>query len=336
MPLYNSIKFVVNVILVILIGIILGWFYREYKIKKLNHRLGKYSIKAKKSYHKSLFDQIIGFYNNLENIIIKRLSKSKKIVEYSKNYDKYIDKRKSKLTGMNTLAFKIICSFVSLLIIFISTNFQNDNFDILSIVLALIFGYLLPDLLLISQKYVVKKEMENDLLQAITIMNNSFKSGRSIMQTINIVGDELEGPLKNEFKQMVVDLNYGLTIEDVFKRLEERVKIDDVKYISTSLSILNKTGGNIVKVFGSIEKTFFNNKKLDEELKNLSSQSKFLYHILELIPIIFVLIIYILDPSYFNPLFNNILGIIIIILVLLIYISYIFIVCKLINIKEYL
>ena len=64
-------------------------------------------------------------------------------------------------------------------------------------------------------------------------------------------------------KKMYEDLEYGLEIEAVFKRFSLRVDLKEVKYITTSLTILNKTGGNIVDVFSSIEKTVFNNKKLD-------------------------------------------------------------------------
>ena len=50
------------------------------------------------------------------------------------------------------------------------------------------------------------------------------------------------------------DIEYGLEIEEVFKRFNERVDLAEVKYITTSLTILNKTGGNIIDVFSSIEK----------------------------------------------------------------------------------
>ena len=172
-------------------------------------------------------------------------------------------------------------------------------------------------------------------LKAITIMNNCFKSGRSIIQTIQIVGDEIEGPLKKEFIKMHEDLSYGLELEVVFERFNKRVNLKEVKYITTSLNILNKTGGNIVDVFSSIEKTVFNNKKLEDELKNLSAASKALYRILSIIPIIFIFIIYILDPTYFMPLFTNPIGILILTMIITIYIAYIIIVKKIIRIKEY-
>ena len=52
----------------------------------------------------------------------------------------------------------------------------------------------------------VKCKMENDLLQAIIIMNNAFKSGYSIMQAIYLVYTEMEGPISIEFKKMYMDI----------------------------------------------------------------------------------------------------------------------------------
>ena len=190
----------------------------------------------------------------------------------------------------------------------------------------------------LSQKYQENPNLnqrENDLLKAITIMNNSFKSGRSIMQSIELVSSELDSPLGLEFKKMYVDLNYGLSLDVVFKRFEERVKVNDAKYITTSLTILNETGGNIVKVFESVEKTFFNNKKLKDELNNLTAASKFLYYVLLFIPIVFIIFIYLLDNTYFNPLFNSSLGILIVITCLILYITYIIVIKRIMKMGDY-
>ena len=335
MSFYGSIKVIVNVVIIIIVGIIIWWFYKERHVNNLDKRLGKYSIKSRKNVEHSLFDYINDYYNNIQNKLIKILSKSSFLSDYSKKYEKYIDRHKNKdLNPMTYIAAKFICALLILILVVVTDAIQNASVNFLELVIGFLVGFYILDIILIVRKALIKKTIENDLLQAITIMNNSFKSGRSIVQTIEIVSEELDGPLKLEFQQMVKDLDYGLTLENVFERLEERVKIEELKYISTSLSILNKTGGNIVKVFSSIEKTFFNNRKLDEELKNLTASSNFLYRVLTFIPIIFAAVIYILDPGYFNPLFTNVLGYFILGIVILLYITYIFVVKKIVNIKE--
>lgn len=64
--------------------------------------------------------------------------------------------------------------------------------------------------------YVKKKQIEQDLLNAIIIMNNAFRSGRSTMQAIEIVSKELKGPIAQEFKKMHLEISYGLSLDVVF------------------------------------------------------------------------------------------------------------------------
>ena len=71
-----------------------------------------------------------------------------------------------------------------------------------------------------------------------------------------------------EFDIIAKDLNYGLDLTTVFSRFYDRVKVDEIKYITSSLSLLNKTGGNIVSVFNMIEKHFYD-KTADEKYQGI-------------------------------------------------------------------
>ena len=154
-------------------------------------------------------------------------------------------------------------------------------------------------------------------------MNNAFKSGKSTLQALKIASLELPEPISDEFKKMYLDMKYGLSIDTVFDRFAKRVNLEEAVYVSSSLTILNKTGGNIVEVFSSIERTLFDKKKLNEELKNISASPNMIVKVLFIIPIVFTLIIYILNPSYFAPLFSSTLGYMIIGIIVLMFIIYI-------------
>ena len=334
MSFYDSIRLIVNIFLVIMIIVVLLWFFLEHKKSKLDKRLKKYTI-IKENNDNSLFDVITNLFINWRSSISKVLEKSKYLQKYSLKYEKFIDKKKSKMTKMDYVSTKFFLSFLAIVILIISDVLQNNHMTFLQLIVAFSLGFFSLDIFLIGRRKYVKYLMENDLLKAITIMNNSFKSGRSIYETIEIVKDEIDGPLKEEFNLMHQDLKYGLELESVFKRFEGRVNLPEVTYITTSLTILNKTGGNIVSVFSSIEKTVFNNKKLKDELNNMSAVSKALYRILVVVPVVFSLVIYFLDPTYFIPLFKTTFGLIILIFIIIIYILYIVVVKRIIKLKEY-
>lgn len=331
---YNSIKLIVNFFLIMILIVVIIWFVRQIRINKLDKRVNAYTITKNKNNH-SLFDIITNYFTSFRKKTCKLLEKSSYLKKYSKKYQKYIDKRKPGMhDAMEYVATKFILSIVFIIILLVSSVIQNSSITISEIIVAATLGFFSLDLLLLSRKKLIDRRMKNDLLKAITIMNNSFKSGRSIVQTIKIVSDEIDGPLKDEFIKMYEDLSYGLEIEVVFERFNERVNLKEVKYITTSLTILNKTGGNIVDVFASIEKTVFSNKKLEDELHNLSAASLTLYRILVCVPVVFILVIYVLDGNYFMPLFTSPLGIIIICAIIILYVLYIVIVKKIIRIKE--
>lgn len=334
MSLYDSIKLIVNIILIMIVIIFVIWFLKQIRISKLNKRINIYTISSNDNRH-SLTDIIVNFITDIRKKVSKSLSRIKYIKKYSLKYEKYIDINKPGIHDpMEYVATKFILSILAIIILIISVVLQNDMLTITKIIIAFVLGFYSLDIILIGRGKMIERQMKNDLLKAITIMNNSFKSGRSIIQTIKIVSDEIDGPLKDEFEKMYDDLTYGLEIEAVFERFNNRVNMKEVKYITTSLSILNKTGGNIVDVFSSIEETVFTNKKMEDELYNLSAASRALYRILVFIPIIFTLLIYLLDSNYFNPLLSNTLGIVIIFMIIVIYVLYIIMVKKIIKVKE--
>ncbi len=335
MSLYDSIKIIVNIILIMVFIIFVIWFLKQIRINKLNKRINTYTITNVLDNRHSLFDIITKCIIGVRERFSKDLAKSTFLKKYSLKYEKYIDKKKPGIHNpMDYISLKFILSILAIFILIVSCVIQNTDIDFLKIIVASCLGFFSLDVILLSKGTIIKHQMKNDLLKAITIMNNSFKSGRSIVQTIKIVSDEIDGPLKEEFKKMYEDLSYGLEIEAVFARFNARVDLKEIKYITTSLTILNKTGGNIVDVFASIEKTVFNNKKLEDELHNLSAASKALYRILVFIPLIFTIVIYLLDSTYFMPLLSSPLGIAIIFLIVVLYILYIIIVKKIIKVKE--
>lgn len=91
------------------------------------------------------------------------------------------------------------------------------TFNSYFLLLIVVISFFIYDIYL---KILYKKRrliIENDLLSAIIIMNNAFKSGLNIMQAVDVVKNELNGPIQDEFKRISTDISYGLTLETVLK-----------------------------------------------------------------------------------------------------------------------
>ena len=117
--------------------------------------------------------------------------------------------------------------------------------------------------------------------------------------------------------------------------MEDRTGVNDIVYLTTTLSMLSKTGGNIVLVFNYLEKIFNTREKLKQELNVTVASAKLVFTIMIIIPILIfggMLLLYNNFVTLFllTPL-GNLLGM----LIILLYILYIITIQKLMKIDEY-
>ena len=80
----------------------------------------------------------------------------------------------------------------------------TTGINILAIVIDIIVGYYLLDIILKIYYKRQTKLIENELLRAIIVMNNAFKSGKSTLQALNIAAKELPEPISDEFKKCIL------------------------------------------------------------------------------------------------------------------------------------
>lgn len=329
-----NISIMIKIIIILVIFIFIVLLLKYSIAQKKERRISSYSLLPLKDNNIPLGDKIKKFYL----LLVKKNRKYLKRINYfnkkSKKYEKYIKyKHRDEIVAIDFITNKLIITLLFVLLAVLSSIFNNKGLTIISLLVNLILGYYLLDIFLFFYYKRQTKLIDNELLRAIIVMNNAFKSGKSTLQALNIAASELPEPISDEFKKMYLDMKYGLSVDAVFDRFAKRVDLEEAVYLSSSLTILNKTGGNIVEVFSSIERTLFDKKKLNEELKNISASPNMIIKVLFIIPIVFVLIIYILNPNYFKPLFESTLGYMIIGIMVLMFIIYVVLLKRIMKIE---
>ena len=318
----DIVDFLQIIIFAIIVIFIILLIRKENSLKKIR-RITYYSLEPLKDDTLSLSERIIKGYLIFVKKVRPIVSKSFFLKKISKRYDRYIKyKNRDRIKSIDFITYKFSIAVVVLILNLIAQVFGFRSFSMVSLFISFILGYFVLDILLFIYNKRENKRLSADLLRAVIVMNNAFKAGKSTLQALKIASEELPEPICDEFKKMYLDMKYGLSVDTVFDRFAKRVGIDEAVYLSSSLTILNKTGGNIVEVFSSIERTLFDRKKLDEELKNVVEAPKMVVRILFVIPIIFTGMIYILNPDYFSPLIHHPLGFIIIFIILIMFIIY--------------
>lgn len=296
-------------------------------------RVGRYAIDSIKDVELSFFDKLSILVWKIIKGLSKLFNKSKFIKKIGNKYDKYISYEDKKVKeGIDYISIKLLIGILFVIFNIFTYMFQYVKINYYVLIITFIIGFFIYDIFLKIEYQSYRRKIENDLLKAVIIMNNSFKSGRNIMQAINNVIKQLDGPIQDEFKKINLDITYGLSLDIVFDRFYERVKLDDAKYIASSLTLLNKTGGNIVNVFNSIEKSFFSRKKLRDEIKTLTASSILMFRILLILPFALIIIILMLNNTYFNVLFESTIGVFIVIFTFLLFVIYLLLVKRIMKV----
>lgn len=318
-------------IIIILLAFFVLWFKRKQRIFE---RVSKYSVQGIKQTTEGMMDYFVNGYMNILKFVVRILNNSGVAKKQGQKYNKYVTLCTLKIkNGITLIAHKIVFGFVFLIICIFSKTLLNDVITIEEGLILYLIGYFLPNLkyIILYRKYHDK--LEEDLLESVVIMNNAFKVGASPEQAIKIVGEEMNGTMQKEYKQIYAEIKFGLSINDAFTRFSERLNLKEAEYVAASLEILNETGGDVVKIFDSIEKNLFNSRKIKNEYKALTGSPKLISNFLFVLPIIFAITILMINNEYFNPLFKSSVGIILILVALALYIIYILIIKKIFRIR---
>lgn len=320
---------VIQIVLVFTVITIITLFIRMNDTIKLEKRISRYTIKeSRDKYDNSYYDKFFDKYKSFVKAQRKKITKL--FPNLVRKYDKYVTD--GEVRAADYVTHKIVISFIFVILTIVAMVIQGKLITLFQLFCNMIFGFYILDIILFIFNKFKKKQIENDMLRAIIIMNNAFKSGKSTIQAVEIASEKLPKPISLEFKRMHQEMKYGMSVDVVFDRFARRMKLEEAEYLSSSLTILNRTGGNIIAVFNSIEKTLFDKKKLEEELKNLTTVSKLLVKILLIVPIVFVLIIYLLDPNYFDPFFESSIGYMLLGIVFVLFIIYAYLLQRIVKV----
>jgi Flp pilus assembly protein TadB len=252
-----------SILLCLLVAVAI--MFKYIRFIKIQKRFERFSVSSVKENELSILDSLSLKVNKYIKIMSKVFNKSDILRKYARRHDKYTMIYDEELSSMDLISMKVIFSLLFVVICTILLALKFKIFYLYELIIPFFVGIILVDIYYFIKYKIYRNKIENDLLQAVIIMNNGFKSGNSISQAINLVATQLNGPISREFKKIYIELSYGLDLNTVFKRFADRVDLEEASYLTTSLTILNKTGGNIIKIFSAIEKSLFNKKKLRQE-----------------------------------------------------------------------
>lgn len=152
------------------------------------------------------------------------------------------------------------------------------------------------------------KNFSDQMIDVLSLITNSLRSGLSLPQAIMLVSNEMDYPANDEFKRIIADMNIGTTLEEALDKSFSRLPIDDWGVTIDTIKILKKTGGNMAETFSLISQTIQERQRVRGKIKVLMAQGVFQAVIILAMGPAMLIGLQIISPDFIAPMFSTMLG----------------------------
>lgn len=157
--------------------------------------------------------------------------------------------------------------------------------------------------------------INEQLGEALTLVSNSLRSGLSLQQGIELVVEEMDPPISEEFATVVKETKLGLPLDEALQNLAERVPTPDLDMVVTSIVTIRETGANLAEVFDVIAHTVRERKKVEGKIQAMTAEGMTQGVMMCGVPPVLIVTFYFLDASLVAPLFSTVLGILMLVII---------------------
>jgi len=176
-----------------------------------------------------------------------------------------------------------------------------------SLSLSLLLG-VLPLMCLRWKRKRKTLKIERYMPDAMELLSRSLRAGHTLAGTLDLVSQEIPGPLGTEMRVTFEEQKLGLSLPQAFRRMGARVASLDLRYFVTAVIIQSETGGNLSEILENIGLIIRDRLQLKGKVKGLTAEGRFSALILSLLPFVTFLAIYFANREYVMTLFREPMG----------------------------
>jgi tight adherence protein B len=168
------------------------------------------------------------------------------------------------------LVVQAILLFVSVFVLATRFNTLNEKLVFLSILLPL-----LPALYLVIKIHKRQTQMRKEFPEMLDSIVRSLHSGYGIDGAIAAVGEDMNGYLAEEMRELNKQLTLGISMRDLLREFQRRVDLPEAQFFVITLIIQRETGGQLSMILTELAKLMRRREHFQAKLKTLTAESRF-------------------------------------------------------------
>jgi len=138
---------------------------------------------------------------------------------------------------------------------------------------------------------------------AIELLVRGLRSGLPVSETIQVVGNEVEGPVGEEFRMVADKMKIGKSMDAALQDTADRLGTPEFQFFVITIAIQRETGGNLAETLANLATVLRQRGQMKLKIRAMSSESKASAYIVGSLPFIVFTMIWFINTSYMQNFF---------------------------------
>ncbi len=150
-----------------------------------------------------------------------------------------------------------------------------------------------------------KKAFEAALPDALTLIASSLSAGHTFLRAIQMMCEEAEPPLSEEFSRVVAETRLGDPVVDALGRMAKRLDVRDLDWVVQAIRIQQTVGGRLADLLHTLADFIRAREEVRRDVAVLTAEGRISAYVLSaMAPFMFVAI-QVVSPGYMKPMFQG-------------------------------
>jgi len=173
-----------------------------------------------------------------------------------------------------------------------------------AIALGLVFGSI-PYLVVRAKRKKRLNTLEEQFPESLDFLARSMRAGHAFSISLEMLGEEMDDPLGQEFRALFNEQNLGAPIDIALRNFALRVPLLDVRFFTSSVLLQKQTGGNLSEILSRLAYIIRERFRLKGQVRACSAHGRITATILTLMPIATMLGLLLVAPGYLQGMAND-------------------------------
>ncbi len=150
-----------------------------------------------------------------------------------------------------------------------------------------------------------RKALEAQLPEALSLIASSLSAGHTFLRSIQMMCEEAEPPISEEFARVVAETRLGDPVVDALERMAIRLEITDLTWVVQAIRIQQTVGGKLADLLHTLADFIRAREEIRREVDVLTAEGRISAWVLGAMPVGLLLVIQVSNPTYLEPMFRG-------------------------------